>query len=122
MKEVILRNEEEVSDFILDMVDSSIAMNLLCLNEDGISADKITDIAVSVIKYMYKLTADAGLKSNGFNVNTCVSLIIFTSAIKAHNDYISSLAKDMGIDLEVLLSEMRLSELSLLKNKLNNSN
>ena len=122
MKEVILRNEEEMNDFILDMVDSTIAMNLLCLNEDGISADKIIDIAVNVIKYMYKLTVDAGLESNGINVNTCVSLMVFASAIKAHNDYISSLAKGMGIDQEVLLNEMRLSELSLLKGKLSNSN
>ena len=117
MEDIVIRNEKDSMEFILSVTDISISMYLLSFEKEGISRDKLINLSIDASKYIHKLIIDSGFEGDGININSCVSMIIFNSAMKAYLKTVDHMAKSIGVDTETLLNEMRLDELSLLKSK-----
>lgn len=117
---IVITNDEEAKDFVLNTTDSSIAMHLACFEIQGISKDKIVDMCLNATLHIHKLITEAGFEDDGINVNNCISMMIFSSAIKAYFDLVDKIAKDNGVDREILLNEIKINELALLKANMKN--
>ncbi len=118
-KPIIITNDKEAKDFVLSITDASIGMHLACFEAQGVDREDIINIAVEATKYIHKLIVEAGFEEDGINVNNCISMLVFSSAMKAYLDVVDDMAKEKGVNREVFLNEMYLDEFALLKGLFN---